>query len=111
VKFRQLGSLSRKSGGKALGIYVLDPTNLQATVTGFNTAPRLKTLDGKRIGVINNGKRRADFILQSIIELLQKEYLIAGIKWVKKPSVSHPISPELISKLQDCHLVLSGVGD
>lgn len=100
-----------KGGGSKLTIYVLDPTDEQGTTVGFALAPRPETLDGKVLGVINNGKRNAKLILGYLVELLKEEYAISEVKWVKKPSVSHPISPNLAKELQTCHLILSGVGD
>ncbi len=94
-----------------MSIFVLDPTKSEDTVSGFTTAPRLKTLDGKILGVITNGKRRADTVLQYVIDNLKEDYRLSEVKWVKKPSVSHPIPPDLIAELEGCHFVLSGIGD
>jgi hypothetical protein len=94
-----------------MSLIVLDPTGTGEKEISFELAERPLTLDGKILGVIDNGKHQANVVLQFVMERLQRDYRLAQVKWIKKPSVSHPISAEQIEQLKECHLVLSGIGD
>lgn len=94
-----------------MSFIVLDPTSNGEKEAEFDLALRPETLDGKTLGVIDNGKLHSDVVLQYVVERLQREYRIREIKWVKKASPSHPVPPEQFERLKECHLVLAGVGD
>ena len=46
--------------------------------------PRLDTLDGKMIGLFDNAKRSAPFVLGKVEKLLQERFLTIKISWFKK---------------------------
>lgn len=94
-----------------MSFIVMDPSSSGEKEAVFEMAPRPGTLDGKKIGVIDNGKHQANIVLKFVVEKLQSDYKLAEIKWVKKPSISHPIPTQQMEQLKDCHLVLSGIGD
>ena len=61
-----------------LGFEVLDPTS-EAVVEPGQRAARLDTLDGKRIGLYQNGKLNAAELMDQIELLLRARYRVAGI--------------------------------
>lgn len=73
-------------------------------------ARRLKGLEGKVLGVINNGKPNADIFLSRLAGRLKKEYKISGIVSRLKPRVAVPA--EFIEELAGkCHGVVNAMGD
>ena len=57
------------------------PTGVAITKKYLNISPRLDTLDGKRVGLLWNGKPNGDVFLNRVAELLEKNY--KSIKIIK----------------------------
>ena len=57
------------------------PTSVAKTEKSINFVPRIKTLDGKKVGLWWNGKPNGDFLLNRVAELLEKKY--KGINIIK----------------------------
>ena len=57
------------------------PTSVAITEKSINFVPRIKTLDGKKVGLLWNGKPNGDFFLNRVAELLDKKY--KGIEIIK----------------------------
>ena len=75
-------------------------------------APRLTALEGKRVGLLDNSKHKADKLLDTLVAMLDAQYGFTNIVRHRKPSASKPVAPEVIEELrQTCDLVLVGVGD
>ena len=92
--------------------YVLvDPTT-QAIVAPFDGAPRLPTLAGTRLGIIDDSKRNADVLLEELAEVLRTRYEISDVRWHRKPSASRPADPAAVRELAEtCDAVVIAVGD
>jgi hypothetical protein len=90
---------------------VLEPVD-EPVKTGFALALRPDTLDGKSVGIIDNGKRNSDYVLKKLLERLREKFAVSETVMVKKPSASHGISDEaardLAGKVQG---VIAGIGD
>ncbi len=90
---------------------LVNPTT-QAIVAPFNGAPRLPSLAGTRLGIIDDSKRNADVLLEELVDLLRARYEIADVKWHRKPSASKPADPAAIRELvESCDSVIVAVGD
>jgi hypothetical protein len=90
---------------------LVNPTT-EAIIAPFDGAPRLPTLAGTRLGVIDDSKRNADVLLEELVEVLRTRYEISGVKWHRKPSASKPADPEVIRELtESCDSVVVAVGD
>ena len=74
---------------------LVNPTT-EAIIAPFDGAPRLPTLAGTRLGVIDDSKRNADVLLEELVDLLRTRYEISDVKWHRKPSASKPADPEVI---------------
>ncbi len=84
----------------------------QPVIAPFNGAPRLASLAGTRLGLIDDSKRNADVLLEELSELLRTRYEIASVKWLRKPSASRPADPEALSQLvEDSDSVIIAIGD
>jgi hypothetical protein len=97
--------------GIMMSYLFLDPTDGPKD-SGEVLAPRLTELDGKVLGVIDNSKQNADFILQYVTEKLQSKYTFKNIIYKKKSSLSQALSDEEVEALaKECDVILAGVGD
>jgi hypothetical protein len=92
--------------------YVLVNPTTEAIIAPFDGAPRLPTLAGTRLGVIDDSKRNADVLLEELVELLRTRYEISDVKWHRKPSASKPADPQVIREMaESCDSVIVAVGD
>ena len=93
-----------------MSIRVLDPTFDDATTT--TTRPeRLATLQGRTIGLLDNGKLRVYELLNAVEEILRLQYGVTDVVRLKKPDASRPAPPEIIADMKQCDAVISAVGD
>ena len=84
----------------------------QAIVAPFDGAPRLPSLAGTRLGIIDDAKKNADVLLEELVDILRARYEISDVKWHRKPSASRPADPAAIRELADtCDSVIVAVGD
>jgi hypothetical protein len=91
-------------------ICVLDPTSEEA-VTTSHRAPRLSSLAGCTVGLLDNGKLRVHELLNDLETLLRTEHGVAEVLRFKKPDASRPMPPEVLAAMHACDAVISGVGD
>ena len=75
-------------------------------------APRLKTLDGVRLGLLSTGKRNCDELLAEIASVLGETYRFADVKSWRKSSV-YMVAPQrkLDEIVEQCDAVIAGLGD
>jgi hypothetical protein len=95
---------------KTHGLVVLDPSVGEEARTRTR-APRLASLEGKRVGLMTNHKPMADVLLTFIGELLQSRY---GVEWelIDKLDPSRIASREILDSMSaKNHAIITGVGD
>lgn len=96
---------------------VYNPTSVAITEKIPHFAPRVDSLDGKRIGFLWNSKPNGDFYLNRVAELLGKRYKAVKItkfweidpKGTARPDKRNDAALERIAKSSD--LVISAQGD
>ena len=92
-------------------LWVLDPTTEPDPVEA-SVAPKLDTLNGKVLGILDNTKPNADRILDMVVELIAKRYKLAGVVKRRKPSASKGAPQEILDEMaRECDFVIVGVGD
>lgn len=92
-------------------IIVLNPVS-GSTGGEAKRAPRLETLDGKVLGLVNNSKRNSDVFLHLISKRIESIYSLKDVIWIDKLNGSLPMPDELLKRLKmSCHAVITGVGD
>ena len=92
--------------------HVLVSPVTQPIVAPFDGAPRLASLAGTRLGIIDDSKRNADVLLEELADLLRTRYEISDVKWHRKPSASRPADPSAIRELaEECDSVIIAIGD
>jgi len=93
------------------GIVVLDPTS-GPVVERASRAPRPTSLEGKRVGFLDNSKTNSDKILRYLDEMLRERYGIAASLHRRKPTASRVVPPETLEEmLRECDVVVPAVGD
>jgi hypothetical protein len=93
-----------------MSMRVFDPTFEE--VTAATTSPvRLRSLEGRTVGLLDNGKIRVRELLDHVDEMLRSHYGVAQVRRFKKPDASRPAPPEVIADMKPCAAVISAVGD
>lgn len=88
---------------------LVDPTD--PTPRGHAAAPRLATLAGARIGLLDNRKPNAALLLSALGELLREHYALVAVEPRSKFIYSRPAAPEIIDELAGCDAVITAIGD
>lgn len=92
-----------------MSIRLYDPT-AQPRAVAARLAPRLQSLQGKRIGILDNGKANADVLMLAVARILQERHGAGEIVKREKP-VAGPPRPEVLEALAQCDLALVGSAD
>jgi len=75
-------------------------------------APRLTSLRGIRLGVLDNTKWNANKLLRAAVAQLEREDAIGEVRHYKKESFSKSASPELLRRIAaENQAVLTAIGD
>ena len=101
--------MSTTNGGS---VKIIDPTGHDQGLTDLALSPRPSSLQGKRLGLLDNSKANAEVILKAIARILDEEYEFSEVFYIKKHSASLPPLPEVLEELpRNCDMVIAGVGD
>ena len=75
-------------------------------------APRLASLDGARVALLDNRKGNANVLLRRIGESLTREHGVSALHWEEKLIYSRPAVDEQIERLAaECDAVVTAIGD
>jgi len=75
-------------------------------------APRVRSLDGLRLGILDNTKWNANKLLRELRERLQAEHRLGAVNYYRKESFSRFAAPELIATIRaENDIVLTAIGD
>jgi hypothetical protein len=75
-------------------------------------APRLSSLQGTTVGLIDNHKRNANVYLEELGRLLQDTYGVARVVTYRKISQSMPTPDEVLDQLAGaCDAIIHAVAD
>ncbi|MGH7277925.1 MAG: UGSC family (seleno)protein [Candidatus Rokuibacteriota bacterium] len=90
---------------------ILDPTTEAATQT-IAFVPRPHSLQGMRVGLIENTKFNSDKLLEKIGAILTAEYGAAETRMWRKHNSSVPAHQAIIDELTtSCDVMVAGIGD
>jgi hypothetical protein len=90
-------------------IVLYDPT-AEPHIVGAALAPRLASLAGKRLGILDNSKANAGVLMLAIAARLQERYGVADVVKCQKP-VAGPPNPDVVATLSQCDVILVGSAD
>src|SRR5688500_15141395 len=90
------------------GIAVYVPTG-EVDTQSKKLAPRLTSLRGARIGILDNCKEFADVVLRGVVEALKRDFGVEQVKvWQKSYlGIASPYAQEMAAQ---CDAVINGVG-
>ena len=92
-------------------VVIVDPA-AEIEVERNPVAPRLKSLRGARIAIIDNTKHMANRFLDATRAQLEARYQVDGFEYYRKFSASVPTPPDVIDRLtRSCDAVIHGVAD
>jgi len=75
-------------------------------------APRLTTLAGVRVVLLDNGKWNSNRLLDGVEALLREQERPAQIVRLKKPTFTKPAPPELVAELaRGADALITAIGD
>ncbi len=75
-------------------------------------APRVASLDGLRLGVLDNTKWNAGRLLRKTAARLAEHYRFAVVNYYRKESFSKAADPALVAEIAaDNDIVLTAIGD
>lgn len=76
-------------------------------------APRFPSLQGKRLGLLDNSKQNANILLDEIGNILSREYGVSSVTYRQKPTAARPGGDfGVIDALSEtCDVVVNAYGD
>jgi len=90
---------------------VFDPRGI-VEATPMSLAPRVASLAGARLGVLDNTKWNANRLLRKTVALLGEQATFAKVNYYRKESFSKDADPELIASIAaENDIVLTAIGD
>jgi hypothetical protein len=93
-----------------MSIRVLDPT-VQNLPVQAGATPRLTSLAGRKIGLLDNGKINVRPLLDHMERLLRAQYGVRDVVRLRKPDFSRPAPAPVLAAMQGCDAVIAAVGD
>lgn len=91
---------------------ILDPTGSGDAAPDLTLAPRLTTLRGTTLGLLDNGKPNASSLLDEVGDHLRRHYHVREVKSYTKGYFGTPVEQSLIQRiLHNCDFVVAGIGD
>ena len=89
---------------------IVNPMN-ETRQTASRAAPRLKTLAGKTIGLLDISKPGGSVFLDRIERLLQERYNVARVVRAAKPTFTKRAPGEVIAQLRGLDAVIEALAD
>ena len=92
-------------------LQVLDPTAEPVPEEAI-IAPRPETLNGTVLGLLANGKRNSDVLLEMVHEVLADRYEFKEVVARNKGNASRPCPVDMMEELAErCDIVITSSGD
>ena len=92
-------------------IPVYDPRGV-VEATPMTTAPRVKKLEGLRLGLLDNTKWNANKLLRGVRDRLAAKHGFGVINYYRKESFSLAAAPALIAEIAAANdIVITAIGD
>jgi len=92
-------------------IPVYDPRGV-VEAQPVTTAPRVKTLEGLRLALLDNTKWNANKLLRGVRDRLTEKHAFGAVNYYLKESFSRAAAPELIAEIAaENDIVITAIGD
>lgn len=89
---------------------VLDP-GLEPETGAVRAAPPLRSLEGARIGLLDNAKAGTAGLYDHLAALLRERHGVREVLRRRKPDTSRPAPDAMLAELAAADAIVSGVGD
>ena len=90
----------------------MDPRADEVMVESITMAPRLESLDGKRIGLLFDGRLNGDKLLWKVADRIKGQYEVGEVTFRARPNVSDISPSELLDELAEkSDVALIAIGD
>ena len=91
---------------------LLDPTGEGGRAADLTLAPRLRSLRGLTVGLLDNTKPNAAVLLSEVARELERTHGIRGSVMVPKGYFGTPAEESQIQRiLRNCDFAVAGIGD
>jgi hypothetical protein len=91
---------------------LLDPTGADDRAPDTTLAPRLRTLRGLTVGLVDNTKPNASLLLSEVARELKRAHGIRAAVTFTKSYFGTPVEESLIQRiLHNCDFAVAGIGD
>jgi len=90
-------------------IILVDPSAEQSSAAQTGAA-RLDSLKGKKIGLLDNIKHNAEYLLLEVSERLKREFG-CDVQLIRKKTYTRFAEPHVLAALAGCHGVVTAIGD
>ena len=91
---------------------ILDPTGGTDAAADTSLAPRLGTLRGKTLGLLDNGKPNGAALLTEFGRVLQERYGVKDVLMFTKPYFGTPVEPTQTQRIfEECDFAITAIGD
>ena len=92
-------------------IPVYDPRGV-VEAAPLATSPRVRKLEGLRLGLLDNTKWNANKLLRGVRDRLARKHAFGAVNYYRKESFAVAASPELINRIAaENDIVLTAIGD
>ena len=92
-----------------MAMILVDPSAEEASAAQSGAA-RLASLQGKRIGLLDNIKHNAEYLLTEVGERLKREFG-CDVQLVRKKTYTRFAEPQVLASLLQCDAVVTAIGD
>lgn len=91
---------------------VLDPTGAVDAPADTSLAPRLRTLRGTTLGLLDNGKPNGAALLAEFGKALQERHGVKDVLMFTKPYFGTPVEPTQTQRIfEECDFAITAIGD
>ena len=92
-------------------IPVYDPRGV-VEAAPLSTAPRVTTLAGLRLALLDNTKWNANKLLRGLRDRLARKHALGAVNYYRKESFAAAAAPELLAEIAATNdIVLTAIGD
>jgi hypothetical protein len=91
---------------------ILDPTGATDAASDTTLAPRLATLEGKVLGLLDNGKPNGAALLQEVARQMRARHALRDVLMYTKPYFGTPVEPTQTQRIfEECDFAITAIGD
>jgi hypothetical protein len=94
------------------GRLILDPTGVGDLASDTTLAPRVTSLEGTTLALLDNGKPNGSVLLSEIGSYLKAEYGVRDVVMFTKAYFGTPVEPTQMQEiLATCNFAVAAIGD